>query len=362
MPPPGRRPHELQRRLLQRPRHEERLHELGGTQPVRGGPPGDHGRHPQARREDLGQRADVHHRAVAVHRRQRRGRLPGQVAGVVVLHHERARRPRHLQHLLAAFDGQGGAGGVVQGGLAEEYPRPRHRERLGQQLGPHAVAVHRHRRGPQPRRPGRGQRSRIGGRLDEDGRTGSRQRSERVRERRLSAAHDQRVGPCHVAAGLRGEPAPQLRQPGQRRPGPGARPAYGPRRRGGQLLVRPQPGPQISTGQRHHPLGRRPQQGRDRPVVHHPIPERDGLPGQIGRVPRRPHRRGHEGTAARPRHHPPFCGQLPDRPGDGDGADVVPAHDLPTGRQPRARPEVFGLFAQYRGDLSDTAIVVHEIG
>ncbi len=165
MAAPGRGAHQFQGRFLERPGDEEAVHDLDGAQPVEDGPVRGERAHPQARRGGLGQRADVHDRAVRVvgdqRGRQRRRVLVDEAAREVVLDHERAGRAGDPQHLGPAPGGQYGTGGVLEQRLADEEPGPAGAERLGQQVGPYPVRVHRYGHGPQPGRAGGGQHARV---------------------------------------------------------------------------------------------------------------------------------------------------------------------------------------------------------
>lgn len=318
---PGGRADEFQRRLLERPGHEEGVDDLNGAQAFEDRPARGQGAHPEAGRGRLGQRADVDHDAVRVVGGERGGQrarvLVHEPAHEVVLHDEGTGRPRDAQHLAAPLGGEHGTGRVLEQGLADEDPGAGRAEGVGEQRGPHAVGVHGDGHRAQAGRPCDGQHAGVGRGLDEHGGAGRGERAQGGGQRGLATRGDQYLGRRDGAADAAREPLPQLRQPLHRRPAPGAGPPSGP-----------------GQGRRHRPL--RLERGVQVPAVELHDAGRRG--GQRDQHPGGVHRARHEvgGAVGAQRHLLP--GGVPGGRGRGawpgtEGAGAGPGDDQPLGGQ-----------------------------
>nr|BFE87779.1 hypothetical protein GCM10020093_103800 [Planobispora longispora] len=179
-------------------------------------------------------------------------------------------------------------------------------------------------------------------------------------EGRLPAADHEDVGGRDVAPGLPGEPSAQLRQTGERRERPGVGTAQGARGGGVERSGGPQGRVEVTAGERDDPVGRGREQAAHAGVVHHPVAERDRLPGEVGGAVGAGRAVGDVGPAPRPGHHPPLGGQPPEGARDGHRADAVQPDDLPAGGEPVTGPEPLRLLAEDGRQSDDTAIVIHE--
>jgi hypothetical protein len=183
---------QLERGLLQDARHEEIVGEAGGAQALQRRPPGADGADAQPRGGALGERADMDDMAVGILGRQRRRRvaLEREVPRPVVLQHEGPGLGRGGQHGAPPLRRQHRAGRIGIGRLAVEEAGAGAPEGLGQQVGPHALGIGRHRHDAQAGPHGGGERAEIGRALDQHGIARRGQGAERRRYRALGAGAD----------------------------------------------------------------------------------------------------------------------------------------------------------------------------
>jgi hypothetical protein len=125
---------------------------------------------------------------------QWRGIAVHQAAGEVVLDDEGSCGSGDLNHLAAPLWRQDCRSGVVEERLADEDPRPRGLEGVGQQVCADAVGVYRHRDWAQAGRASYGEHAGVGGRLNEYWRARHGQCSQRGGQRTLGSTGDQYVG------------------------------------------------------------------------------------------------------------------------------------------------------------------------
>ena len=164
-----------------------------------------------------------------------------EIAERVVLDQERARGADRLEDGRAALDGERRPVRVGEHRLQVDEPRAGALERVGEQVGPDAALVGRHRDRDEALRPRRGERAEVGRRLDDHRRARRREPAQARREPRLPARADQ-----HVAgrrADLRREVRPQPADALRAGRGP-TRPAGAPRGRA------PRRAPRSAAGRR----------------------------------------------------------------------------------------------------------------
>ncbi len=362
VPLPRRGVHDLERRLLHRPRDEELGAGPAGGEPRQSRAPGGDGADSQSRGHRLGQRAQVDAVTVPVVADERPGRrlLERQVAAEVIFDHQRAVPGDDVEHLAAAGGGQRRAARVGVQRLGVEHARTGRLEGARQQFGHDAVGVGGYRHEAQAGGASGDQRAHVRRRLDEHRRPRFRQGMERRGDRCLRSRTDDHLARGHRGPELAGEPRAQAVDALERHASPHPRPARCSRQRprhevhGLEILGRIPAGEIDGTG-------RRPGQQR-RHVVGGDAAgaERDALPGEIGGLGRIGRARGQERAVSGPCLEHALVGQPRHRLPDCAGADPVTGHQGAHRRQTRAGGQPARFLAQGLKDARYAATLSHE--
>ena len=272
---------------------------------------------------------DVAVRVLAGKRRRQPLGREGEIAHRVVLDEERARGADRGEHVGAPVRGEHRAVRVGDRRLQVDELRARRRERAGQEVGPDAVGVARHRHGHEVRRARRGEGAEVGRRLDDHRAARRSQAAEARGQRRLAAVGDDHVLGGVPAAEPRRQQRAQRRQALGRHRRPGPRPARRAAERLDERPARLQVLRQVAERERERPGRHQPEEVLERARLERAGAQRHRLPPVVGRRRRRSGGSArHERPAAGPRLDESAANQVVHGPLHGRGAGAVPAHEV----------------------------------